>query len=173
MFIAELFNALFGLSVNFWMAIAMRFLLGSFNCLLGTMKVTSLFPLLILVCVFLFCTPVTFSHIEIVHVKFAGVPFSEKVSLYSFLFLFLILCPISLPLFLWLDAFSIPRTRVCLILLVATIYRVFILTTVHFYFVRWKAKSNINTIRSSVTLRKAIITTWLRFYQQRQDWCWY
>ncbi|XP_010492179.1 PREDICTED: protein ZINC INDUCED FACILITATOR 1-like [Camelina sativa] len=31
-------NALFGLSVNFWMAIGMRFLLGSFNCLLGTMK---------------------------------------------------------------------------------------------------------------------------------------
>ncbi|KAH0931474.1 hypothetical protein HID58_008591, partial [Brassica napus] len=32
------FNALFGLSLNFWMAIGMRFLLGSFNCLLGTMK---------------------------------------------------------------------------------------------------------------------------------------
>uniref|UniRef100_A0A1J3G6U7 Protein ZINC INDUCED FACILITATOR 1 n=2 Tax=Noccaea caerulescens TaxID=107243 RepID=A0A1J3G6U7_NOCCA len=33
-----IFNALFGLSVNFWMAIGTRFLLGSFNCLLGTMK---------------------------------------------------------------------------------------------------------------------------------------
>ncbi|CAN6805903.1 unnamed protein product [Brassica oleracea] len=32
------FNALFGLSLNFWMAIGTRFLLGSFNCLLGTMK---------------------------------------------------------------------------------------------------------------------------------------
>jgi MFS family permease len=33
-----IFNALFGLSSNFWMAIGTRFLLGSFNCLLGTMK---------------------------------------------------------------------------------------------------------------------------------------
>ncbi|KAF8085612.1 hypothetical protein N665_0658s0014 [Sinapis alba] len=33
-----IFNALFGLSLNFWMAIGTRFLLGSFNCLLGTMK---------------------------------------------------------------------------------------------------------------------------------------
>ncbi|XP_010547293.1 PREDICTED: protein ZINC INDUCED FACILITATOR 1-like [Tarenaya hassleriana] len=31
-------NALFGLSLNFWMAVATRFLLGAFNCLLGTMK---------------------------------------------------------------------------------------------------------------------------------------
>ncbi|KAG5408428.1 hypothetical protein IGI04_004747 [Brassica rapa subsp. trilocularis] len=37
-----IFNALFGLSLNFWMAIGTRFLLGSFNCLLGTMKVASL-----------------------------------------------------------------------------------------------------------------------------------
>ncbi|KAH0860923.1 hypothetical protein HID58_089184 [Brassica napus] len=32
------FNALFGMSTNIWMAIATRFMLGSFNCLLGTMK---------------------------------------------------------------------------------------------------------------------------------------
>ncbi|KFK40610.1 hypothetical protein AALP_AA2G018300 [Arabis alpina] len=34
-----IFNALFGLSSNFWMAIGTRFLLGIFNCLLRTMKV--------------------------------------------------------------------------------------------------------------------------------------
>ncbi|KAL3731838.1 hypothetical protein ACJRO7_028667 [Eucalyptus globulus] len=33
-----IFNTLFGLSVNFWMAIAMRFLLGSLNGLLGPIK---------------------------------------------------------------------------------------------------------------------------------------
>ncbi|VVB14400.1 unnamed protein product [Arabis nemorensis] len=33
-----IFNALFGLSSNFWMAIGTRFLLGIFNCSLGTMK---------------------------------------------------------------------------------------------------------------------------------------
>ncbi|KAJ8635318.1 hypothetical protein MRB53_009585 [Persea americana] len=33
-----LFNTLFGLSANFWMAISMRFLLGSFNGLLGPIK---------------------------------------------------------------------------------------------------------------------------------------
>ncbi|XP_024018074.1 protein ZINC INDUCED FACILITATOR-LIKE 1 [Morus notabilis] len=32
------FNTLFGLSVNYWMAISTRFLLGSFNGLLGTIK---------------------------------------------------------------------------------------------------------------------------------------
>ncbi|KAH9296469.1 hypothetical protein KI387_040057, partial [Taxus chinensis] len=32
------FNTLFGMSVNFWMAISMRFLLGSFNGLLGPVK---------------------------------------------------------------------------------------------------------------------------------------
>ncbi|KAF3501941.1 hypothetical protein F2Q69_00044852 [Brassica cretica] len=32
------FNALFGMSTNIWMAIATRFMLGSFNCLVGTMK---------------------------------------------------------------------------------------------------------------------------------------
>ncbi|CAN6873201.1 unnamed protein product [Brassica oleracea var. botrytis] len=32
------FNALFGMSTNIWMAIATRFMLGSFNCLLGTIK---------------------------------------------------------------------------------------------------------------------------------------
>ncbi|XP_010557807.1 PREDICTED: protein ZINC INDUCED FACILITATOR 1-like [Tarenaya hassleriana] len=31
-------NTLFGLSLNFWMAVATRFFLGAFNCLLGTMK---------------------------------------------------------------------------------------------------------------------------------------
>lgn len=33
------FNTLFGLSVNFWMAITTRFLLGSLNGLLGPIKV--------------------------------------------------------------------------------------------------------------------------------------
>ncbi|KAK2632199.1 hypothetical protein EUGRSUZ_L01874 [Eucalyptus grandis] len=33
-----IFNTLFGLSVNFWMAVAMRFLLGSLNGLLGPIK---------------------------------------------------------------------------------------------------------------------------------------
>ncbi|GLJ36527.1 hypothetical protein SUGI_0733970 [Cryptomeria japonica] len=33
-----LFNTLFGLSVNYWMAITTRFLLGSFNGLIGTIK---------------------------------------------------------------------------------------------------------------------------------------
>lgn len=33
------FNALFGLSTNFWMALSMRFLLGCFNSLLGTIRV--------------------------------------------------------------------------------------------------------------------------------------
>ena len=42
---SAIFNALFGLSLNFWMAIGTRFLLGSFNCLLGTMKVSSLLTL--------------------------------------------------------------------------------------------------------------------------------
>ncbi|CDY09864.1 BnaC09g42970D [Brassica napus] len=32
------FNALFGMSTNIWMASATRFMLGSFNCLVGTMK---------------------------------------------------------------------------------------------------------------------------------------
>lgn len=32
------FNTLFGLSVNFWMAVSMRFLLGSFNGMLGPVK---------------------------------------------------------------------------------------------------------------------------------------
>lgn len=34
-----IFNTLFGLSTNFWMAISMRFLLGSLNGLLGPIKV--------------------------------------------------------------------------------------------------------------------------------------
>jgi hypothetical protein len=34
-----IFNTLFGLSVNFWMAITTRFLLGSLNGLLGPIKV--------------------------------------------------------------------------------------------------------------------------------------
>ncbi|KAK6936890.1 Major facilitator superfamily [Dillenia turbinata] len=33
-----LFNTLFGLSTSFWMAISMRFLLGCFNSLLGTIR---------------------------------------------------------------------------------------------------------------------------------------
>ncbi|XP_059653701.1 protein ZINC INDUCED FACILITATOR-LIKE 1-like isoform X1 [Cornus florida] len=37
-FTVVIFNTLFGLSVNFWMAIATRFLLGSFNGLLGPIK---------------------------------------------------------------------------------------------------------------------------------------
>ncbi|KAL4203418.1 hypothetical protein AMTRI_Chr01g103880 [Amborella trichopoda] len=37
-----LFNTLFGLSVNLWMAVAMRFLQGSFNGLLGPIKVQNL-----------------------------------------------------------------------------------------------------------------------------------
>ncbi|KAH7672073.1 Major facilitator sugar transporter-like protein, partial [Dioscorea alata] len=36
-----IFNTLFGLSTNFWMAIATRFLLGCFNGILGTMKAYS------------------------------------------------------------------------------------------------------------------------------------
>ena len=38
-FLRVIFNTLFGLSVNFWMAIATRFLLGSLNGLLGPIKV--------------------------------------------------------------------------------------------------------------------------------------
>uniref|UniRef100_A0A2P2JQ36 Major facilitator superfamily (MFS) profile domain-containing protein n=4 Tax=Rhizophora mucronata TaxID=61149 RepID=A0A2P2JQ36_RHIMU len=37
-FAVVVFNTLFGLSVNFWMAVITRFLLGSFNGLLGPMK---------------------------------------------------------------------------------------------------------------------------------------
>lgn len=33
------FNTLFGLSMNFWMALSMRFFLGCFNSLLGTIRV--------------------------------------------------------------------------------------------------------------------------------------
>lgn len=33
-----IFNTLFGLSSNFWMAIVSRFLLGSLNCLVGPIK---------------------------------------------------------------------------------------------------------------------------------------
>jgi len=36
------FNTLFGLSMNFWMAISTRFLLGSLNGLLGPIKVSFL-----------------------------------------------------------------------------------------------------------------------------------
>ncbi|KAK1318780.1 Protein ZINC INDUCED FACILITATOR-LIKE 1 [Acorus calamus] len=36
-----IFNTLFGLSMNFWMAISMRFLLGSLNGLLGPIKVST------------------------------------------------------------------------------------------------------------------------------------
>ncbi|KAM0940990.1 putative major facilitator, sugar transporter, major facilitator superfamily [Dioscorea sansibarensis] len=39
-----IFNTLFGLSTNFWMAIATRFLLGCFNGILGTMKVNPYLP---------------------------------------------------------------------------------------------------------------------------------
>ncbi|KAK4753727.1 hypothetical protein SAY87_001831 [Trapa incisa] len=35
---AAIFNILFGISTTFWMALAMRFLLGCFNCLLGTIR---------------------------------------------------------------------------------------------------------------------------------------
>ncbi|KAH0907359.1 hypothetical protein HID58_039186 [Brassica napus] len=35
---SAVFNALFGMGTNIWMAIATRFMLGSFNCLLGTVK---------------------------------------------------------------------------------------------------------------------------------------
>ena len=34
-----IFNTLFGLSVNYWMAIASRFLLGAMNGILGPIKV--------------------------------------------------------------------------------------------------------------------------------------
>lgn len=37
-----IFNTLFGLSVNFWMAVATRFLLGCLNGLLGPIKVLNL-----------------------------------------------------------------------------------------------------------------------------------
>lgn len=37
-FSVVVFNALFGLSTNFWMALSMRFLLGCFNSLLGTIR---------------------------------------------------------------------------------------------------------------------------------------
>ncbi|KAG5376852.1 hypothetical protein IGI04_041448 [Brassica rapa subsp. trilocularis] len=39
---SAVFNALFGMSTNIWMAIATRFMLGSFNCLLGTVKVDTI-----------------------------------------------------------------------------------------------------------------------------------
>ena len=39
MFLRVIFNSLFGLSVNYWMAISTRFLLGSLNGLLGAIKV--------------------------------------------------------------------------------------------------------------------------------------
>lgn len=38
-FLRVIFNTLFGLSVNFWMAVTTRFLLGSLNGLLGPIKV--------------------------------------------------------------------------------------------------------------------------------------
>lgn len=43
-FSVVVFNTLFGLSVNFWMAISMRFLLGSFNGMLGPVKPADKFP---------------------------------------------------------------------------------------------------------------------------------
>jgi hypothetical protein len=62
------------LSSNFWMAIGTRFLLGSFNCLLGTMKVASLLPLLLLVYVFVLHTrlSVASSPILLSMCKFSG-----------------------------------------------------------------------------------------------------
>ncbi|CAK7331925.1 unnamed protein product [Dovyalis caffra] len=41
-FSVVVFSALFGLSTSFWMALSMRFLLGCFNSLLGTIRVLSL-----------------------------------------------------------------------------------------------------------------------------------
>ena len=42
-----IFNTLFGLSLNYWMAIITRFLLGCLNGLLGPIKVISLFLLVL------------------------------------------------------------------------------------------------------------------------------